>query len=187
MQIETLDARTLSDSDALGIAELLVAVWPKPGKSVAYRQEQMLAMAKDYAGPENQAPKCFVGRVEGRIVAHSTFVPRIIGTPDGELTIAGLARVCSHPDCRGQGLGERIVRPVFDLVDDGTFPFSLFQTSVEVRPFYERMGACIVENPIVNSLAQDLHDSPFWDRVVMRYDDKEGWPAGQIDLRGPGY
>ena len=40
---------------------------------------------------------------------------------------------------------------------------------------------------IVNSLGDDLHESPFWDRVIMRYPTDRDWPPGEIDLRGPGY
>jgi hypothetical protein len=44
-----------------------------------------------------------------------------------------------------------------------------------------------VDNRFVNSTAEDPHASPFWDRVIMRYPAKAGWPAGEIDLRGPGW
>ncbi len=84
-------------------------------------------------------------------------------------------------------MGALVVRLVFDLVDQGAFAFSLFQTTPEVRPFYERLGAAVIDNPIVNSLADDVHESPFWDRVIMRYPSGLGWPVGEIDLRGPGY
>lgn len=71
--------------------------------------------------------------------------------------------------------------------NDGTSGWSLFQTSQKVRPFCEKPGCTLAENPIVNSLADDRTARPFWDEVAMRYPSREGWPAGQIDLRGPGY
>jgi len=79
------------------------------------------------------------------------------------------------------------VRAAFDLVDDGTFPFSLFQTSIEIQPFYEKLGAYRVPNKIVNSLGEDPQASPFWDRIAMVYPADGDWPSGEIDLRGPGY
>ena len=187
MQVETLDARNLAEADALAIAKLLVRVWPKLGKTVEFRRQQMLALGEGYEGPDHQAPRCFVIREEGRVIAHSTYFARSITTHAGPLTIAGLARVCSDPDCRGQKLGEQVVRAVFQLVDDGVFPFALFQTTPEVRPFYEKLGAAVIENPIVNSLAENLHTSPFWDKVIMRYPKRGQWPEGKIDLCGPGY
>ena len=84
-------------------------------------------------------------------------------------------------------MGEKVVLAVFDLVDRRIFPYSLFQTSPEVRPFYEKLGAAVIENPIINSFSEDLHASPFWDRVVMRYPKTGDWPDGEIDIRGPGY
>jgi len=187
MQVETLDARTLTPAQATDIAELLVRVWPNSTKKLADREEQMLAMGRDYTGPDTQAPKSFLLRENGKIIAHSAFLPRTIGTTTGDLVIAGLTRVCTDPNQRGRGLGDIVVKAVFDLVDDGTFPFSLFQTTLEVRPFYEKLGATIIENPIINSLEKQSHVSPFWDKEIMRYPGTGGWPDGVIDLRGPGY
>jgi len=56
-----------------------------------------------------------------------------------------------------------------------------------VRPFYEKLGAVVVDNRIVNSLADNPAANPFWDEVVMRYPAGGDWPSGAIDLRGPGY
>jgi GNAT superfamily N-acetyltransferase len=106
---------------------------------------------------------------------------------DGEISVGGLARVCTHPAMRGRGLGELVVRAAFGLVDAGDFAFSLFQTNRKVQAFYERLGAAPVENRIVNSLAAEPMINPFWDEVVMHYPRGKGWPAGAIDLRGPGY
>lgn len=187
MQVETLDARTLSQTDARAIAELLVRVWPESHKTLNIRLQQLLEMGHGYEGSDEQAPRSFLLREKGCLIAHSAVIPRTIGTSQGELTIAGLTRVCTDPDQRGRGLGALIVRPVFDLVDQGAFAFSLFQTTPDVSPFYEKLRCTVIDNPIVNSLANDEHHSPFWDRVIMRYPDGPGWPKGKIDLRGPGY
>ena len=187
MQVETLDARTLSEVDARSIAKLLVRVWPDSVKTVEVRTRLMLEMGCDYDGNDQQAPRSFVVREEGRVIAHSAIIPRTIGTSRGEITIAGLARVGTDPDQRGRGLGAVVVRPVLQLIDHGVFSFSLFQTSLEIRPFYENLGCTIVENEIVNSLADDENHCPFWERVVMRYPNGPDWPEGEIDLRGPGY
>ncbi|MEM9660155.1 MAG: hypothetical protein AAF961_17460, partial [Planctomycetota bacterium] len=99
----------------------------------------------------------------------------------------GLARVCSHPEHRGCGLGELVVRAAFGVVDDGEFPWSLFQTTYPVQAFYNKLGAQLVKNPIVNSLGEDPQANPFWDEIIMRYPAKADWPKGVIDLLGPGY
>jgi len=192
MQIETLDLRTVSDADALEIAELLVRVWPKSVKTVAIRQRQLIELGQKYDRHAERAPlsfllKLYKGSESGQLIAHSAVLPRSIGTSAGDLEIAGLTRVCTAPEQRGRGLGEVIVRPVFDLVDSGAYEFSLFQTTQDVRPFYEKLGARVVENSIVNSLDADHQESPFWDKIIMRYPSGGSWPEGEIDLRGPGY
>jgi hypothetical protein len=103
------------------------------------------------------------------------------------LTILALARVCTDPAVRGRKLGDAVVRATLRLVDNGAFPFSLFQTSEEVRPFYERLGAVVIDNRFINSLAEDSTADPFWAPVRMRYPSTGEWPTGEIDLRGPGW
>ncbi|MCA9231528.1 MAG: GNAT family N-acetyltransferase [Planctomycetales bacterium] len=187
MQVESLDIRNLSEAQAREIAELLVRVWPKSTKTIEIRQRQLLELGLGYEGLEERAPRSFYIREDGELIAHSAVISRSIRTASGELAIAGLTRVCTAPEQRGRGLGEIIVRPVFDLVDAGLFSFSLFQTTDNVRGFYEKLGACIVRNPIVNSLSNSPGESPFWDPVIMRYPSGGSWPSGEIDLCGPGY
>jgi predicted N-acetyltransferase YhbS len=186
-QVEIWDARTLSHEQALAIGELLVQVWPKPNVTAEDRAQQQLAFGRDYEGTDAQAPRSFVVLESGRVVGHSLIFARTIRTTAGELTIAALARVCSDPDLRGHGLGEAVVRAAFGPVDAGDFPFSYFQTSHRVRPFYEKLGAVLAENSVINSLASGPKTNPFWDEVTMRYPGRGDWPAGTIDLRGPGY
>jgi GNAT superfamily N-acetyltransferase len=186
-QVEILDARELSEAAARAIAELIVKVWPKLDKPVEFRKQQLLQTGLGYIGPDSQAPRSMLISDSGRVIAHASLIPRKIGTTAGDMTIAGLARVCSDPDYRGQGLGELVVKEVFRFVDDKTFSFSLFQTNQKIQPFYEKLGAEVVLNRILNSLTPKLHDSPFWDELVMRYPKEREWPEGDIDLRGPGY
>jgi hypothetical protein len=103
------------------------------------------------------------------------------------MTILALCRVCTDPAVRGRKLGEAVVKSAFGLVDDGTYPFSLFQTTNIVQPFYEKLGATIVHNRLFNSLAADPAASPFWDPVIMRYAGTGNWPSGDIDTNGPGW
>jgi predicted N-acetyltransferase YhbS len=187
MQLETLLTPTLTADQAMGIGKLIATTWPNPDKPVEYRAQQMLDAGQHYQGEALQAPRSFVIRESGVIIAHSMLIPRTLGTTAGALTIAGLARVCCDPAQRGRGLGELVVKAVFELVDAGVFPFSFFQTTSKVRSFYEKLGAAVATNRVVNSLAEDPRACPFWDEVLMRYPSSGDWPAGEIDLRGPGY
>lgn len=187
MKLETIDLRTISEADARAIAELLVSIWPKPGRTVETRVTEMLGQWRDYRGLESQHPRSFLVRENGHIIAHSSALTRTIDTSAGELTVLALARVCTDPTVRGKKLGELVTRAAFELVDNGTFAFALFQTNEAVKPFYERFGAVQVDNTFINSKADDATASPFWDRVIMRYPAKPGWPTGEIDLKGPGW
>ena len=187
LQVETIDRRTMTVAEARPLAELICKVWPRPNKTVETRITELIEPWKDYRGPDAQHPRSIVVREAGRVIAHAAADPRTIGTSQGELTIVALGKVCTDPAERGRKLGAAVVRGVFQLVDDGTFPWSLFQTCHNVRPFYEKLGCTLAKNPIVNSLADDPTANPFWDEVAMRYPAGGDWPAGQIDLRGPGY
>jgi predicted GNAT family N-acyltransferase len=187
MQIETIDRRNISEADARALAELIVSIWPKPDRTVDNFTAEMLSQWSYYQGQENQHPRSFVIREGGRVVAHASAYPRTIGTEQGDMTVLALARVCTDPGVRGKRYGEAVVRAAFGLVDDGSFPFALFQTTQPVRQFYERLGSIVIENEIVNSLAEDPAANPFWAEVAMRYPAGSGWPSGKIDLRGPGW
>lgn len=187
VKLESIDRRTMNESDARAIAELIVAVWPKPGRTVEFRMAQLVDPWRDYDGPEAQHPRSILVREGGRVIAHSGAEPRTIRTSQGEITVLALGKVCTDPAQRGRGLGLAVILETFRLVDDGTFRWSLFQTTPDVRPFYEKLDCVLVENRIVNSLGDDPQADPFWDGVAMRYPGGSGWPEGEIDLQGPGY
>jgi predicted N-acetyltransferase YhbS len=187
MEVETLDRRRLNERDARAIADLVVSIWPKPGRTADMMASEMVTQWQSYRGPEEQHPRSFVVREGERVIAHASFDPRTIVTDDNEITVLALARVCSEPAMRGRRLGQAVVQEAFKLVDERAFPFSLFQTTDEVQPFYERLGAVRIHNRFINSMAFDPKADPWWNPVIMRYPDGPGWPAGDIDLRGPGW
>lgn len=187
LEVQIWDARKMTEAEMRIVADLLCTVWPKPGRSVETRVEKMTAEAISYDGPDETAPRSVVIFDGDRLVAHAAIFCRRIGADAGDLTVAGLARVCSAPQERGRGLGEQIVRAAFNPVDDGSFALSLFQTNDEVQPFYEKLGARRVQNRFINSLGEDPKASPWWDSVHMIYPAHANWPEGTIDLRGPGY
>jgi predicted N-acetyltransferase YhbS len=109
MQVETLDRRRLSERDAHAIAELVVAIWPKPGRTVDMMASEMVTQWRSYRGPEEQHPRSFVVREGERVIAHASFDPRIVASGDDEITVLALARVCSDPAMRGRKLGQAVV------------------------------------------------------------------------------
>jgi GNAT superfamily N-acetyltransferase len=187
MPVEIWDVRDFTPAQAKQIGDLIAQVWPKPHLTAADRAEQQLALSREFRGRPGLAPRSLVVIEDDRVIAHAAMLPREIRTSQGEMTIGGLARVCTDAAVRGRGLGELVVRAAFGLVDNGDFPFALFQTNHLVRGFYEKLGAVTVQNPIINSLGDGPKTCPFWDEVVMRYPGGDGWPSGTIDLRGSGF
>ena len=199
--IETWTAGRIAEDDFLDACDLHHAAFPKPGRTLdqVIAKKRPVWMDVDRSSDTAAAdppPVRYVIREPGpdgrpRCIANAAALVRTVQTPDGLMTVSGLLDVATHPDARGRGLGAVVVRRVFASVDDGTYPFCLFGTG-PARPFYEKLGACVVDNPIVNShAADDPEANPFTDTYVMRYPaDTAGrtpWPAGVIDLRGPGF
>ncbi|MEM6798422.1 MAG: GNAT family N-acetyltransferase [Planctomycetota bacterium] len=179
--------RELTDEQALAIGALMASTWPKPEKDAAYRAASLIRKGIEKPRRPELASRSFFLCDGDRVVAHAAMQPRELATEAGPLWVLGLGAVCTDGERRGEGLGARIVEAALAMVDDGLAPFSLFQTSHAVRPFYEKLGCCLVENRIINSEADDPEANPFWDEVAMRYPAGPGWPDGVIDLRGPGY
>lgn len=179
--------RDLTEEQALAIGRLMASTWPKPEKDAAFRAARLIQLGAELPGPERLASRSWVLFDGDRCIAHSAMQPREIAIAGQPLWIMGLGAVCTDGSRRGQGLGARVVRAAFEMIDQGVVRYSLFQTSNQVRPFYERLGCCRVTNRVFNSTAEDPEANPFWDEVVMRYPDGPGWPEGPIDLRGLGY
>ena len=95
----------------LGVRALCAIVWPP-----ALDESQCLEI-----DPENERPERFIAAVEskGRIVATAEGFPRIVRTEHGELRVLALASVCTLPECRGMGLGQRAVQTILKQVDRG--------------------------------------------------------------------
>jgi GNAT superfamily N-acetyltransferase len=199
MQTHFADALSPAQSEA--IADLLYRVWPDSTRSYEDRLERVAREWAGYDGPDSRRPRYFAiwdeslpmnvppkPKPMASIAALALAAPRDIRFDSGiELTILALARVCTAPQRRGEGLGAQVVRSALQMVDDDVYPFALFQTTPPVRAFYEKLGACGVKNRIINSHADDPTACPFWSEVIMRYPAGPGWPAGIIDLMGPGY
>lgn len=186
-EIVTWDARSMTDEQRRLVATLLCEIWPKPGRTVETRVERMKMLAASYEGPDQTAPRSLAIFDGPRLLAHAALVCRNIRTSAGEQTVAGLAQVCTDPSARGAGLGVRIVRAALAPVDAGDFSLALFQTTDDVQPFYERLGARRVENRFINSLGDDPEADAFWESVQMIYPGEAPWPSGVVDLQGPGY
>ena len=198
--IQTWTAGRISEADFLDACILHHVAFPRPGRTleevVAKKRPVWMAPELSPDAAADPPPVRYVMRSEsldgpGLCVANAAALTRTVQTSRGLLTVSGLFDVATHPSVRGRGYGAAVVQEVFAAVDRGTYAFCLFQTGA-AHPFYEKLGAAVVTNPIVNSHADtDPEANPFTDNLVMRYPadttGRDPWPEGTIDLRGPGF
>jgi len=186
--IITLDPATASYAEVRDIRHLTNQIWPTEGFSADNSARDLIN--KQQAGsfkPGSEQWYIIRELSTGKLIAHAATFPRRITVDGKAMTILALGGVCSHPNFRGQGLGAAVVRAAFARVDRGEFPFCLYQTTEPNRTFYEHLGAAVIANRIVNSLGEKPEANPFWDPLAMAYPVSRPFPAGTVDLLGPGY
>ena len=137
--------------------------------------------------PKNQKARLFRIRDEQALVAVAKTFPREVALPNGRAVVMALTQVVCVEEYRGQGFGKAVVRAAFERVDRGDFPCAIFQCSDKNKPFYEKLGAGELLNPVINSLSDDPGVCPFWDDRIMVYPAGFEVDEGQIDTLGPGW
>ncbi len=174
---------------AVQLVGLIHRAWPRtPPVEPEAEAQQRIKSQCEYAGPEAEGPMWHAVIEDGRGVASASTFPRRIKTEQGEITILGLAGVVVDESRRGRGYGRLVVQRAFERVDQGVFPFAIYQTEPHNRAFYNKLGAMLIDNPVVNSKAPEGPDTPaFWDPLVFVYPADRDWPGGVIDMLGPGY
>jgi len=215
--IETWTAGRMSETDFCAACALHHAAFPKPGRTLAdvIAQKRPVWMSPPPEAPEKEvqaeagsggrpvselsfpgvgalfsdAPpvRYAVRDAAGRWLGNAGTLTRTLGTTRGPMRVLGLLDVATLPETRGRGLGAAVVRAAWGPVDAGRVSACLFETG-EARAFYEKLGARVIDNPLVNTLAEGGVDrQPFADPWAMIYPAEADWPTGEIDLRGPGF
>lgn len=216
--IETWTAGQMSEADFVAACVLHHAAFPKAGRTLAevIARKRLVWMAPDalepsahVAGPQfaemelslpgagtfglgplvSEVPPVRYGvrDAAGRWLGNAAVLTRTIQTARGPLRVLGLMDVATLPETRGQGLGVMLVRAAWAAVDDGQVAACLLKTS-EARSFYEKLGARVIDNPLVNATAEAGVDrEPFGVSDAMIYPAGADWPEGEIDLRGPAF
>jgi GNAT superfamily N-acetyltransferase len=192
LPVEVIDRNNVAEADLTTILDLHLSAFPPWTMTSTERAAEIREIRADLDKfPENheRRPRIFAIRDAGQVIAKATIFPREIATTDGKLWIMAVAQTVVTKELRYRGLGTSLMRAAFQLVDDGHFAFSIYQTSHAVSVFYKKLGAVVVTNPIINSRGRnpEKRARPFVDDVVMRYPADRPWPAGEIDLLGSGY
>ena len=190
---------TRGKSDMESACELWATVFSKPGRTPAtVRAERRAELESDKRTWWLDERWHLVCRREGdgtpdRVVAAARTFLRPVRAGEGEERfVLGLAHVACHPDVRKQGLGKMVFEAAMRRVHDcDEVDAALFQTAVP--EFYNKLGAAVLtDRAVVNStgLGSDAkRKKGFWDPSVCLYprEAASAWPAGDIDLLGPGY
>ncbi len=182
-------AETDSELARQGTA-LCLRTWPSnPPLDPTAESQRVIAEGAAYDGPAKKRPMLHMVIEQGTVIALARTFERIIGTQAGKLSILALSGVVVEENRRGQGLGRAVVQAAMERVDHDVFSFSLFQTEHKNQGFYEGLGAMVVNNPVINSLAQPGDRMPSFNpgELAVVYPNKPGWPSGTIDLLGSGY
>lgn len=185
--VETLKPGEFGRDDLEQLARLHLEVFDAKGRTVTQYAEHL---AREWSDPSvNPKAQRHLIREEGQIIANANSMSRTVQTESGPIEVLALAGVCSDPGSRGRGLGRAVVRQAFDRVDAGEFAWALFQTGVP--GFYEKLGCVAVQNRFVNGRGEDAQADPWWDPHRMVYQapgvERQVWPAGTVDLGGPGW
>ena len=178
MQIETLDRRKLTEAEARPVAELLVKVFPR--RPLEERLARFIGRWRDYDGPEEFYPRSMIIRDGERVVAHAA-----ASAADDRHQRRGYddRRACAGGDRSGVSRAEAGAGGGAGGVRAGgswaVRHIRCFRRPHQVRPFYEKLGAGLVTNEIVNSLADD----PNGESVLGR--SRDAVPGGEA-LAGRG-
>ncbi len=179
----------ITEETAEKLYYLTLLCWPKYGVVPEKAAKQNApTWIKNHKNITTKKPAgIFYICLDGKCLSKGEVFPREIQIAGNSMTIMALAGVCTKPEERTKGYAKEIVKSAFENVDNGLYKASLFQTTNDVKPFYEKLGAMKIKNKIINSLSENPNKYPFWNEAAMVYSPHFKWPEGTIDLLGPGY
>ncbi len=154
----------------------------------AWKMKESLDQTVELFGANHitrSAYRSYVIRSGDTIASHAGLFSREIRVDNSRVTIGCLASVCTHPQHKKEGMASDILAVVFKEAHSASVPFEsiLFQT--QLKAFYQKLKAFEISNKVINS--QDNNKNPFWDPHIMCYSRHAKFPAGMIDLMGPGF
>jgi hypothetical protein len=163
------------------------------GKVDCHISETTVRMLEEAAAPDDelqsQAQWHVIAAADGTLLAAAKSFVRTVSHSDGVmLPVLALSNVACVDTARGKGYGRDVVLAALGRLQRGRglpseVTHSLFETAIP--SFYENLGAKLIDKSLViNSTGDGV---AFEDEHVMIYPGSMAWPAGQIDLRGPGY
>jgi len=180
MDVTCTAEKDLRDEQAREILELQHAAFPRTEEFRTQRWWHTPAADDDLY---------FTAHMDGRCVASIRVLSRRIATPNGEVSVAGVGNVCSHPDARGKGAATACMKKVLLHIASAA-DFGLLFCGADRRGFYTRFGWCEVNNDLwyLDEQGARRRADPNSHGCIMVFPGRRGmedWPEGPIDLNGP--
>jgi len=186
-ECEFIHIHNIDNELALQIATLNYEAWPNETNPIDVRAKNILKIGEKVLPEKEKWNGYIILKDNNNLVGIAYIFPREILTQTGKVTILALASVTTKKELRGKGYGKKVVKKAFSIVDKDIFPHCFFQTTPQVQPFYEKLGAKVATNKIINSKSDNPEKNPFWDPIAMHYSPNHPWFEGTIDLLGPGW
>ncbi|KKN73740.1 hypothetical protein LCGC14_0397860 [marine sediment metagenome] len=170
----------LSDRMAEDIRQLQQAAFPTAEEFLTQRW---------WHTPLSDNERWVGARTGDKLIGSVRLLFRTITTPAGELVVGGLGNVCSHPDCRGQGVASACMRAAAEVIEREA-DFGFLFCGETVRDFYAKLGWQTVSNVFWmlegGSDGPRVSDTPHgYAMIHPGRQSMDDWPKGEIDLNGP--
>jgi len=180
VHVTCVTEKDLRDEQAREILELQCAAFPHTKEFGAQRW---------WHTPATDDDLYFTAYTDGSCIASIRVLSRRIGTPNGEIAVAGVGNVCSHPDARRTGAASACMKEVLRHIALAA-DFGLLFCGENLIGFYSRFGWREVDNDLwyVDQQGARRRADPNSRGYTMILPGRRGvedWPEGPIDLNGP--
>jgi predicted N-acetyltransferase YhbS len=121
----------------------------------------------------------------GRPMAHAAVHEKTIGTPQGDIEVAGIGEVCVHPHHRGHGHVRHLLAAMHAHLEKGPAHFAILMGNPQI---YTSSGYVLVKNKFLYRDGERGNwREEYFNHAMVRPLGERPWPQGRIDLRGPSF
>jgi hypothetical protein len=132
-----------------------------------------------WAGPDWYVLALSDDKLSGRVA----IVERKVSVNGGLIEIAGISGVITATECRGQGVGNTMLRSAAEFIQTQLkINYGLLLCRSQVAPFYEQLGWKIIDGP--TTFDQPSGKTVFPRLTMVLELDEKPWPDGPVDLCG---
>ena len=133
--MSVLEIRSVQPEEYPRLAELVAGAFSQG--SAATRQSIIDRFGRAHRTPHFTYDRHLVGVVDGEIAAHLIIFPLTVAYDFAFLPAGGIGAVCTHPDHRGRGYAEALLRAAIDRMTAQGMALSLLNG---IPNYYNRVG-----------------------------------------------